>query len=54
MGLQLHKPIGQIEKQGFSFVGTTICYAFMQAVCILKNHTTDFICYESSSLVTKK
>ena len=40
----------ELKKQGFSFVGTTICYAFMQAVGMFNDHTTDCFCYESSSL----
>lgn len=30
-------------KRGFKFVGSTICYAFMQAVGMVNDHTTD--CY---------
>lgn len=43
----------ELKKQGFSFVGTTICYAFMQAVGMLNDHTTDCFCYQSSSLAAK-
>jgi DNA-3-methyladenine glycosylase I len=28
-------------RQGFKFVGSTICYAFMQAVGLVNDHTTD-------------
>ena len=28
-------------KRGFQFVGSTICYAFMQAVGMVNDHTTD-------------
>ena len=42
-----------LKKQEFSFVGTTICYAFMQAVGMLNDHTTDCFCYESTSLDAK-
>lgn len=42
-----------LKKQGFSFVGTTICYAFMQAVGMLNDHTTDCFCYEKSTLDAK-
>lgn len=28
-----------LKSRGFSFVGTTICYAFMQAVGIVNDHT---------------
>ncbi len=30
-----------LKKRGFTFVGTTICYAFMQAVGMVDDHTTD-------------
>jgi DNA-3-methyladenine glycosylase I len=29
-----------LKKRGFRFVGTTICYAFMQAVGMVNDHTT--------------
>ena len=32
-----------LKKRGFRFVGSTICYAFMQAVGIVDDHTTN--CY---------
>jgi len=32
-----------LKKRGFSFVGPTICYAFMQAVGMVNDHTVD--CY---------
>jgi DNA-3-methyladenine glycosylase I len=28
-----------LKKRGFNFVGTTICYAFMQAIGIVNDHT---------------
>ena len=31
----------ELKRRGFRFVGTTICYAFMQAVGIVNDHTTD-------------
>ncbi len=30
-----------LRKRGFNFVGSTICYAFMQAVGLVNDHTTD-------------
>lgn len=30
-----------LKKRGFSFVGPTVCYAFMQAVGMVNDHTTD-------------
>jgi DNA-3-methyladenine glycosylase I len=32
-----------LKKRGFAFVGSTICYAFMQAVGMVNDHTAD--CY---------
>lgn len=34
-----------LKQQGFKFVGTTICYAFMQAVGIINDHTIDCFRY---------
>ena len=35
-----------LKKNGFKFVGDTICYAFMQAVGMINDHTTDCFRYE--------
>jgi DNA-3-methyladenine glycosylase I len=35
-------------RRGFKFVGSTICYAFMQAVGMVNDHATD--CYRYSEL----
>lgn len=37
-----------LKKAGFNFVGPTICYAFMQAVGMVNDHTTDCFCYSKS------
>lgn len=34
-----------LKKRGFAFVGPTICYAFMQAVGMVNDHTTDCFRY---------
>ncbi len=34
-----------LKKRGFSFVGPTICYAFMQAVGMVNDHTIDCFRY---------
>lgn len=34
-----------LKKRGFKFVGTTICYAFMQASGMVNDHTTDCFRY---------
>ncbi len=36
-----------LKKRGFKFVGTTICYAYMQAVGMVNDHTTDCFRYQS-------
>ena len=36
----------QLKKDGFKFVGPTICYAFMQAVGMVNDHTIDCFRYE--------
>jgi DNA-3-methyladenine glycosylase I len=35
-----------LKKRGMSFVGSTIMYAFMQAVGVFNDHTTDCWCYK--------
>jgi DNA-3-methyladenine glycosylase I len=41
-----------LKKRGFNFVGSTICYAFMQAVGMVNDHKTDCFRYsEVSGLV---
>ncbi|HEY7740805.1 MAG TPA: DNA-3-methyladenine glycosylase I [Steroidobacteraceae bacterium] len=37
----------ELKRRGFRFVGTTICYAFMQAVGIVNDHTTDCFRYRT-------
>ena len=34
-----------LKKRGFKFVGSTICYAFMQATGIVNDHSTDCFRY---------
>lgn len=34
-----------LKQQGFRFVGSTICYAFMQAVGMVNDHTVHCFCY---------
>ncbi len=38
-----------LKKAGFKFVGSTICYAFMQAVGMVNDHTVD--CFRYQELV---
>ena len=37
-----------LKRRGFKFVGTTICYAFMQAVGMVNDHLVD--CYRHAPL----
>lgn len=39
-----------LKKRGFKFVGPTICYAFMQAVGMVNDHTTDCFRYAEINL----
>ena len=41
-----------LKKRGFSFVGTTICYAFMQATGLVNDHLTT--CFRYSQLLDRK
>ena len=36
-----------LTKRGFKFVGTKICYSFMQAVGMVQDHTTDCFRYHA-------
>jgi DNA-3-methyladenine glycosylase I len=36
-----------LQKRGFRFVGSTICYAFMQAVGMVNDHVTDCFRYKA-------
>jgi len=38
----------ELKKRGFGFVGTTICYAFMQAVGMVNDHVVD--CYRHAEV----
>lgn len=38
-----------LKKRGFKFVGTTICYAFMQGVGMVNDHTLD--CFRHAELL---
>jgi DNA-3-methyladenine glycosylase I len=41
-----------LKKRGFRFVGTTICYAFMQAVGMVNDHLVD--CFRYREIKTKR
>ncbi len=40
-----------LKKKGFKFVGSTICYAFMQATGMVNDHTVD--CYRHAEIKRK-
>lgn len=41
-----------LKRRGFKFVGSTICYAFMQAVGMVNDHTTD--CFRHAELAARR
>ena len=41
-----------LKKRGFSFVGSTIMYAYMQAVGMVNDHTTDCFCYAQCAAIS--
>lgn len=41
-----------LARRGFKFVGSTICYAFMQAVGMVNDHTTD--CFRHRELAGRR
>jgi len=41
-------------KRGFKFVGSTICYAFMQAVGMVNDHTRDCFRHEQLSVASSR
>ena len=48
-----HTPVSdamskELKRRGFKFVGTTICYAFMQAVGMVNDHETTCFRYKTS------
>ncbi|MBI5439289.1 MAG: DNA-3-methyladenine glycosylase I [Nitrosomonadales bacterium] len=42
----------ELKRRGFKFVGTTICYAHMQATGMVNDHTTD--CFRHAELSGRK
>jgi DNA-3-methyladenine glycosylase I len=41
-----------LKKRGFTFVGSTICYAFMQAAGLFNDHVTD--CFRHAELAVDR
>ncbi len=44
----------QLKKDGFKFVGSTICYAFMQACGMVNDHTTSCFRYQEIEAMNGK
>lgn len=42
----------ELKRRGFRFVGSTICYAFMQAVGMVNDHLVE--CFRHDELLTRK
>lgn len=42
-----------LKKRGFKFVGTTICYAYMQAVGMTNDHLVTCCCYNRQGSASK-
>ena len=43
-----------LKKAGFTFVGPTICYAFMQATGMVNDHTTDCFRHHQCAILAAK
>ena len=41
-----------LKKRGFTFVGSTICYAFMQATGMVNDHLAECFRYELVTIAT--
>jgi DNA-3-methyladenine glycosylase I len=41
----------ELKRLGFRFVGSTICYAFMQATGMVNDHLTGCFCYDRCSSI---
>lgn len=40
-----------LKKRGFKFIGSTICYAYMQACGMINDHSSD--CYKRKQIIAK-
>jgi DNA-3-methyladenine glycosylase I len=43
-----------LKRRGFKFVGSTICYAFMQAVGMVNDHSVECFRYKALSALVPK
>lgn len=50
--LQSYAMSKELKRRGFTFVGTTICYAFMQAAGMVNDHLTDCFRYDELTQMT--
>jgi DNA-3-methyladenine glycosylase I len=41
-----------LKKRGFRFVGSTICYAFMQAVGMVNDHVVECFRYKEIKMLS--
>ncbi len=44
----------ELQRRGFKFVGTTIVYAYMQAIGVVNDHVTDCFRYEACKRLGRK
>ncbi|MBO0961082.1 DNA-3-methyladenine glycosylase I [Neobacillus sp. MM2021_6] len=42
-----------LKKRGFKFVGSTICYSFMQATGMVNDHITSCDCYQKRNIAVE-
>ena len=42
-----------LKKRGFNFVGSTICYAFMQSIGMVNDHTSECFRYPQINQLTR-
>ncbi|MDN4502302.1 DNA-3-methyladenine glycosylase I [Alteromonadaceae bacterium BrNp21-10] len=52
--LESDKMAKALKIAGFSFVGSTICYAFMQAMGLVNDHTTDCHCHQKCAALARR
>lgn len=43
-----------LKKRGFTFVGSTVCYAFMQGIGMVNDHRTDCFRHKQVKLLAKR
>jgi DNA-3-methyladenine glycosylase I len=53
LNARLRRAVKSVKKRGFKFVGTTICYSFMQACGLVNDHITDCFCHPEAGMIRK-